>query len=67
MERHRQAENTDPVFGNMFKLAWGKDLAVTSLYCGLLTHQESNRQRPCQVLTYPKAPVSIGEILETVR
>jgi len=40
MERHRQAENTDPVFDKMFKLAWGKDLAVTSLYCGLLTHQE---------------------------
>jgi len=32
MERHRQAENTNPVFGNMFKLAWGKDLAVTPQY-----------------------------------
>jgi len=40
MERHRQAENTNPVFGNMFKLAWGKDLAVTPQYWGLLTHQE---------------------------
>jgi len=40
MERHRQAENTDPVFGNMSKLTWGKDLAVISQYCCLLTHQE---------------------------